>query len=514
MHGWGCLVLCLLCATAASTFVVKAAAQTELPNVTYAGYLPTNKNDGSELFYAYYEAQQNDNRAAPAPVLLWLQGGPGCASMFGNLYELGPAWVNEKSLQLVPNPGAWNRRFGLLFIDQPVGSGFSIAGSLGIPSDETQIATDLYAGLQNFYALYEGLQSRPLFITGESYAGKYVPALGHYILQLGHMHKPDPAQPQLLETQEVPAQMLQLGAPLFKLAGLAIGNGLTDPKLQVLTHADTCYYMSIIDQHEQLHAMKLQLQVAAMISAGEWKEASRQRELLLAYLQQQSGVGTLLDTRRTRDYDADSLVDKYLNLREVQEALNVKPNTTFVGCSDKVAAVLGPDVMKSVKPLIPDLLAALPVLLYQGQFDAQDGPGSVEAWTTNLDWPGKSDFFRAKRHIWRWGQDSSKFLQNPDADWDSGTGGRLDSDLSDSQLASNMQLQLSKNIAATTDSDDKVQPVVGFWKHHKSLTTVVLKDAGHMVPRDQPMVTQNMVESWVQHCVDHWWNSSPTRSSI
>ena len=54
---------------------------------------------------------------------------------------------------------------------------------------------------------------------------------------------------------------------------------------------------------------------------GEWKEASRQRELLLAYLQQQSGVGTLLDTRRTRDYDADSLVDKYLNLKEVQVAL-------------------------------------------------------------------------------------------------------------------------------------------------------------------------------------------------
>jgi len=52
------------------------------------------------------------------------------------------------------------------------------AGSLGIPSDETQIATDLYAGLQNFYALYKDLQNRPLFITGESYAGKYVPALG------------------------------------------------------------------------------------------------------------------------------------------------------------------------------------------------------------------------------------------------------------------------------------------------------------------------------------------------
>ena len=48
------------------------------------------------------------------------------------------------------------------------------------------------------------------------------------------MHRLEPAQPQLVETQEVPAQMLQLGPPLFKLAGLAIGNGLTDPKLQVM----------------------------------------------------------------------------------------------------------------------------------------------------------------------------------------------------------------------------------------------------------------------------------------
>ena len=62
----------------------------------------------------------------------------------------------------------------------------------------------------------------------------HVQSTGHYILQLEHMHRPDPAQPQLLETQEMPAQMLQLGPPLFKLAGLAIGNGLTDPKLQVI----------------------------------------------------------------------------------------------------------------------------------------------------------------------------------------------------------------------------------------------------------------------------------------
>ena len=41
-----------------------------------------------------------------------------------------------------------------------------------------QIATDLYAGLQNLYAQHTDLQACPLFITGESYAGKYVPAIG------------------------------------------------------------------------------------------------------------------------------------------------------------------------------------------------------------------------------------------------------------------------------------------------------------------------------------------------
>lgn len=58
-------------------------------------------------------------------------------------------------------------------------------GSLGTPTDEMQIATDLYAGLQNFYAQHTDLQARPLFITGESYAGKYVPAIGVWYCAAG-----------------------------------------------------------------------------------------------------------------------------------------------------------------------------------------------------------------------------------------------------------------------------------------------------------------------------------------
>lgn len=68
-----CCGLSLLVAMAASTMVLHVIAQSELPNATYSGYLPTNKQDGSELFYAYYEAQQDTDLKTPVPVILWLQ---------------------------------------------------------------------------------------------------------------------------------------------------------------------------------------------------------------------------------------------------------------------------------------------------------------------------------------------------------------------------------------------------------------------------------------------------------
>ncbi len=72
---------------------------------------------------------------------------------------------------------------------------------------------------------------------------------------------------------------------------------------------------------------------------------------------------------RYEDYDAAHLVDCYLNLPEVKQALGADPSVTFESCSDAVGEALGPDVMLSVKHLVPDLLAAgLPLLLYQGGY--------------------------------------------------------------------------------------------------------------------------------------------------
>lgn len=73
------------------------------------GYLPINAESKSRLFYVFYEATNNIKRISETPVVLWLNGGPGCSSLIGCFYELGPWRLNEK-MKLSRNEGAWNRR--------------------------------------------------------------------------------------------------------------------------------------------------------------------------------------------------------------------------------------------------------------------------------------------------------------------------------------------------------------------------------------------------------------------
>lgn len=91
------------------------------PRPLHSGYVDIDRKPGSSMYYAYWEAASPTD-AESAPILLWLQGGPGCASTFGAFYELGPLLVSgDSSGQLQPNNYSWHSSFGLLVIDQPIG---------------------------------------------------------------------------------------------------------------------------------------------------------------------------------------------------------------------------------------------------------------------------------------------------------------------------------------------------------------------------------------------------------
>ena len=182
----------------------------------YSGYLNTTIENHT-LFYIYTPSQNNPDTD---PLFLWLNGGPGCSSFFGMLGEIGPVIFDRDSGEMKLNPFSWNQNSNLLFIEQPAGVGFSETNDTNFIWDDDLMAENLLFGLKDFINEYQ-LKERPLYITGESYAGVYIPYLSTYILK---------------DTSE----------DKVNLKGIFVGNGLTDGETDIeRSMVDFAYYHGI-----------------------------------------------------------------------------------------------------------------------------------------------------------------------------------------------------------------------------------------------------------------------------
>jgi vitellogenic carboxypeptidase-like protein len=377
-------VLLLLATAVVSAGKTKGAVsfpQEAVP--TRSGYLPILPSVNASLYFAFYEATRPVTPPSSTPLLLWLQGGPGCSGLTGNFFELGPYLVNPDGASLRRNPFSWNRRFGLLFVDNPLGTGFSAAPSpAAIPTDQSAVAAHLLAALQSFFALDPGFRARPLFLTGESYAGKYVPAAAAHILL--------EANPRLPEGRRV------------NLRGVAVGNGLTHPVAQVATHTDTAYFTGLVNARQRRELESLQEEAVALTEAERWREAADARGRVLARLQNATGLATLYDLAKQRPY-ASAPLAAFLNAGEAKAALGARGDVEWEECSGAVGAAMHENVMKSVRPQVEALLRSrrTRVLLYQGVRDLRDGVVSTEAWLAGVDWDGLRAFLHADRALWR-----------------------------------------------------------------------------------------------------------------
>ncbi|KAL5700338.1 Serine carboxypeptidase-like 26 [Ranunculus cassubicifolius] len=162
--------------------VINLPGQPTSPNIShFSGYVTVNEDHGRALFYWFFEAESQPSKK---PLLLWLNGGPGCSSVgYGAAVELGPLRVKKNGDGLKFNKYAWNQESNLLFLESPVGVGFSYTNT---SSDLTQlddafVAEDAYNFLVNWLERFPQYKSHVFFISGESYAGHYVPQLAELV---------------------------------------------------------------------------------------------------------------------------------------------------------------------------------------------------------------------------------------------------------------------------------------------------------------------------------------------
>ncbi|PIA46392.1 hypothetical protein AQUCO_01500134v1 [Aquilegia coerulea] len=147
----------------------------------YAGYVTVDPKGGRVLFYYFVESPQN---SSTNPLVLWLNGGPACSSLIGAMEEQGPFRVNPDGKTLYRNDYAWNNVANVIFLETPAGIGFSYSNTTSdySQSGDKITAKESYTFLVNWLERFPQYKSRDFYITGESYAGHYVPQLAYTIL--------------------------------------------------------------------------------------------------------------------------------------------------------------------------------------------------------------------------------------------------------------------------------------------------------------------------------------------
>ncbi|XP_005102722.2 lysosomal protective protein-like [Aplysia californica] len=179
----------------------------------YSGYLSALGT--KQLHYWFVESQ---NEPSSDPVVLWLNGGPGCSSLFGLLQENGPFTIQPDGKTLVANPSSWNTLTNVIYLEAPAGVGYSYSKDKDYRTDDDDTSLNNLVAMVDFFRKFPEYKKNDFYITGESYGGIYVPLLAL----------------RVVENRTI------------NLKGFAIGNGLSDVKLNDNSVNFLTYYHGIV----------------------------------------------------------------------------------------------------------------------------------------------------------------------------------------------------------------------------------------------------------------------------
>ncbi|GAV65118.1 Peptidase_S10 domain-containing protein [Cephalotus follicularis] len=154
----------------------------ELPFILETGYITVNE---SELFYMFVESQ---GKPTQDPLLIYLIGGPGCSAFNGFFFQTGPLFFNETDYSgglpsLALNPYTWTKTASIIYIDAPVGTGYSYATTWeNLTVSDSTFASQTHIFMRKWLIEHPKFITNPFFIASDSYAGLVTPIIAQEIL--------------------------------------------------------------------------------------------------------------------------------------------------------------------------------------------------------------------------------------------------------------------------------------------------------------------------------------------
>nr|KJB35190.1 hypothetical protein B456_006G103700 [Gossypium raimondii] len=405
------------------------------------------------FWWLYRSPYRVEQPSKPWPIILWLQGGPGASGVgIGNFEEIGPL-----NTDLKPRNTTWLKKADLLFVDNPVGTGYSyVEDTEMLVKTDNEAASDLTTLLMKLFNTIESLQKSPLYIVAESYGGKFAVTAGLSILNA-----------------------IDAGKLKLKL-GVALGNSWISPEDFAFSWGPLLKDVSRLDNNGLEKSNSLAEKISQQLKDGQYTDAtdtwSRLESVIGANSNSvdfynfllDSGMGPVALTTSAFSNGVFSVnrYSRYLSSLRVspgndgpdldtlmngviKKKLKIIPdNVTWGGQSDFVFSYLSGDFMRPRIAEVDELLSkGVNVTIYSGQLDVICATKGTQAWLDKLKWEGLKEF-------------------------------------------------LSKDRNPLYCKED--QATKGFIKSYKNLQFYWILGAGHFVPVEQPCVALNMAAAITQ----------------
>jgi len=409
----------------------------------HAGHIEVTPEHNGNMFFWHF---QNKHIANKQRTVIWLNGGPGCSSMDGALMEIGPYRVKDDHT-LVYNEGSWNEFANIMFVDNPVGTGFSYVDTNSYVHELDEMANQFVTFLEKWFTLFPEYEHDDLYFAGESYAGQYIPYIAKAILD---RNKKGSTQHK------------------WNLMGLLIGNGWISPKEQYEAYLQFGYAKGIVQKGSDI-ANKLEVQhriCQKELAVNEVDRSSCEAVLQeMLRLTAKPGPGdkmqcyNMYDVRLQDEFPACGMnwppdltsVTPYLRRRDVTDALHVNAakNTGWHECDGAVGTQFSVTKSRPSVELLPDILKEVAVILFSGAEDLICSHLGTETLISNMAW-----------------NDGRGFELSPGT-W-------------------------APRRAWTFEGEE-----AGFWQSARNLTYVLFNNSSHMVPFDYPRRTRDMLDRFM-----------------
>ncbi|KAI4994801.1 hypothetical protein ZWY2020_034704 [Hordeum vulgare] len=387
----------------------------------------------AHLFWWYYKSPHRvSSPIKPWPTILWLEGGPGGSGVGGgNFQGIGPLDVNLK-----PRNSTWLQKADLIFVDLPVGVGYSYAEDPSVlATTDMQVAADATELLKALTKEIPTLHSSPLFLVGESYGGKLAAKIGISV-----------------------AKAIHAGTLELTLGGVVLGDSWISPGDFAFSYAQLLRDASRLGDEAVAPLNRMAAIVKEQMAAGQFTMAKMTWTNLVKLIDQQSDgvdmLNFLLDKGKGSSMSqvfpsTPNTIDGLMN-GLIKEKLKVIPQNIIVyssfPCNDAT-------YMKPAIDEVDQLLAyGVNVSVYNGQLDVICPTIGVEAWVKKLKWAGLKSFLSMPRQALR-------YCDSP---------------------------------------ADCLTPVKAYARSYQNLNFYWILGAGHKVPVDKPNVAVRMISSIVQ----------------